>query len=127
MSYIKARLLLAVFLALPFPLTAQTAGSASCPVYVLKKAGMTVAIDLVSLPPGGVRVFPVGPTSPNLDVVLPVAPGESGNLIRSADSHFLVARAARETRSASRCAKPTARRGSCLPSRRPIWPPATSG
>lgn len=63
----------------------------SCRLYVVKEVNGDVTVEAVTMTEGETKVFMVGPDSEVIDVVWPLSPGKSGNLVyRSTQNHTLV-------------------------------------
>lgn len=74
-----------------FPLQAgQESGSYQA--FLVKKSAGGFSVENLQLKEGEVRVIRVGGKSDNLDLVLPISPGQSGNLIQAADEFMMVVR-----------------------------------
>jgi hypothetical protein len=89
--YLFAFLLPALVSVPAFLKAPQATNSPTCQFFVLTRTP-EVALKLISLQEGQVQVFPVQPGSENLTLVLPPAPGQSGNLIRAGDKFLLTGR-----------------------------------
>jgi hypothetical protein len=59
-----------------------------CRLYVVRETGDDVSVDVVTLADGETRVFVVGPGSDVIEVVWPLSPGKSGNLVRRGDGGY---------------------------------------
>src|SRR5215471_1787937 len=70
---------------------AQTPATRSCELFVLKKTKDGVAIEVLPLNEGAVKVFPINKDSDNITLVFPYGPGQSGDLIKLSESRFLIA------------------------------------
>ncbi|HRC85481.1 MAG TPA: BON domain-containing protein, partial [Thermoanaerobaculia bacterium] len=61
-------------------------------LFLLARDAHGVRVDIETLPPGQVAVFPVQPDSGVIDLLLPVGPGTSASLLRPGDRGMLVVR-----------------------------------
>jgi predicted aspartyl protease len=76
------------FLFLAQPLRAMSESS-ECRLFVLKKTAEGYAIEAISINDNGVIVLPINKSSDIISLILPYAPGRSGDFVRLSDAHLV--------------------------------------